>query len=65
VSQSTLFIHPLNKSKNENKSISDYQPLHDAVRRQGKCAVDGREIVQTSTTAQNMIKNCAPVKVIW
>ncbi|KWW27113.1 MAG: hypothetical protein AUK63_2397, partial [bacterium P3] len=24
-----------------------------------------REIVQTSTTAQNMIKNCAPVKVIW
>lgn len=24
-----------------------------------------REIVQTSTTAQNMINNCAPVKVIW
>ena len=32
----------LKQSKNENKSISDYQPLHDAVRRQGKCAVDGR-----------------------
>ena len=24
-----------------------------------------REIVQTSTTATNMINNCAPVKVIW